>query len=218
MNALPPLTVNGVIRASSPPWTEELRNPGWAQCDGVGYLFPEPGKVRAQRILQSGTWRNMTEMGSEDVRENPFLTIWFDHGAQARGASYAYALAPNKTAVQMRAYAESEPITIVAHTSNVHAVRDNKTGILGIVFWGPGSVGKVSVDRACIVLCEEKVKGLTLAVSDPTHETSTFHLTIDEPLGTVHLPPEVSSVAKQGKTVVTYHSEKGRNYVARFCN
>jgi len=84
------------------------------------------------------------------------------------------------------------------------------------VFWGPGSFGKVSVDRACIVLCEEAAKGRTLAVSDPTHETSTFHVTIGEQLGAAHIPVEVSSVVKDGKTVLTYHAEKGRNYVARF--
>ena len=211
-----PLTVDGVAKASSLPWTEELRNVTWVQCDGIGYLFPEPGKVKAQRVMQSGTWRSMTETGSEDVHQNPFLTLWFDHGAQASGASYAYVVVPNKTAGQMRAYAESEPITIVAHTSYVHAVRHNKTGVLGIVFWGPGSFGKVSVDRACIILCEEAAKGRTLAVSDPTHETSTFHVTIGEQLGAAHIPVEVSSVVKDGKTVLTYHAEKGRNYVARF--
>jgi chondroitin AC lyase len=210
------LTVDGAAKVSSVPWTEELRNPQWAQCDGIGYLFPEPGRAKAQRIIQSGTWRSMTEMGSRDVHQNPFLTFWFDHGAQAKGATYAYAVVPNKTAGQMQAYSESEPISIVAHTSTVHAVRHNKTGAAGIVFWGPGSVGKVSADRACIVLCEETAKGLTLAVSDPTHEAATFHVTISEQLAVVYLPVGVSSAAEDGKAVVTCHSEKGRNYVARF--
>jgi hypothetical protein len=116
----------------------------------------------------------------------------------------------------MRAYAASEPITIVAHTSYVHAVRHNKTGVLGIVFWGPGTVGNVSADRACIVLCEEAAKGRTLAVSDPTHEAITFRLTISEPLSVACLPAGVSSAVEDGKTVLTYHAEKGRNYVARF--
>jgi chondroitin AC lyase len=211
-----PLVVDGAAKASSLPWTEELRNPKWAQCDGIGYLFPEPAKFKAQRIMQSGAWRSMTEMGSGDVHQNPFLTIWFDHGVQARGAAYAYAVVPNKTAGQMQVYAESEPFTIVAHTSTVHAVRHDRTGAFGIVFWRPESIGKVSVDRACIVLCEETAKGLTLAVSDPTHKSSTFRVTISEQLSVVCLPSGVNSVVQEGKTVLTYHAEKGRNYVARF--
>jgi hyaluronate lyase len=208
--------VDGATKASALPWSEGLRNPKWAQCDGIGYLFPEPGRVKAQRAVQSGAWRSMTETGSEEVHENPFLTLWFDHGAQAKGATYAYVVVPNKTAGQMQAYAESEPITIFAHTSAVHAVRHNRTGTVGIVFWEPGSVGKVSADRACIVLSEETAKGLTLAVSDPTHEGSMFHVTINEPLAAAQLPVGVSSAVEDRKTVVTYHAGKGRNYLVRF--
>jgi chondroitin AC lyase len=210
------LTVDGVMKVSSLSWAEELRNAKWAQCDGIGYLFPEPGAVKAQRVMQTGAWRSMTETGSEDMHKNPFLTIWFDHGMKARGAAYAYAVVPNKAAGQMQIYAESEPITIVAHTSAVHSVRHNRTGAVGIVFWRPGSIGKISVDRACIVLCEETAKGLTLAVSEPTHEASTFQVTISEPLSAASLPTGVSSAVQEGKTVLTYHAEKGRNYVARF--
>jgi hypothetical protein len=169
-----------------------------------------------QRIVQSGAWRSMTEMGSEDVYQNPFLSLWFDHGAQARGASYAYVVVPNKTARQMGAYVESEPITIIAHRSTVHAVRHSRTGAVGIVFWGPGTVGKVSADRACIVLCEETAQGLTLAVSDPTHEASTFHVTIGEQLGAARLPVEVSCAVKDGKTMVTCRAERGRSYIVGF--
>ncbi len=84
-----------------------------------------------------------------------------------------------------------------------------------MVFRQPGAVGKLSVDRACIAYCEETADGLTLAVSDPTHESSTFHLVIDEPLAPTQLPPEVESSVVKGKTVLTYHAENGRNYLAR---
>ncbi len=213
-----PLTVDGATKASSLPWNEELRDAKWAHCDGIGYLFPEPGRVNMQRVIQIGTWRSMTAMGSEDVHRNPFLTIWFDHGPQASGATYAYAVVPNKTAGGMQAYAESEPITIVAHTSSAHAVRHNRTGAVGIVFWKPGTVDKVSANRACIILCEETAKGFSLAVSDPTHEASTFRVTIGEQFRAAHLPVGMSSAIEDGKTVVTCHAEKGRNYVARFGN
>jgi chondroitin AC lyase len=210
------LIVDGATKASVLPWSEELQEPKWAQCDGIGYLFPEEGRIRAQRAWQSGTWRSMTETGSEQMHRNPILTLWLEHGAKAKSATYAYAIVPNQTARQMQAYEESDPFTILAHTSAIHSVRHNRTGAIGNVFWKPGSAGKLSVDRPCIVLSEEASHEFILAVSDPTHESSTFHVTINEPLTAVHLPASVSSAVEKEKTVVTCHAENGRNYVARF--
>jgi hypothetical protein len=76
-------------------------------------------------------------------------------------------------------------------------------------------VEKLSADRACIAFYEETGDGITLAVSAPTHESSTFHVTIDEALTPTDLPPEVSSEVVNGKTVLTYRSENGRNYVVQ---
>ena len=87
---------------------------------------------------------------------------------------------------------------------------------MGVVFWAPGSVGKLSADRACIAFYEETADGLTLAVSDPTHQASTFHVTIDEPLTPTQLPAEMSSKIVDGKTIITYQTERGRNYLGCF--
>ena len=120
-----------------------------------------------------------------------------------------------KTAAQTEAYAASPPITVLAHDSKVHAVRHNPRGAVGVAFWEPGAVGKLSVDRACLAYYEETAEGFMLAVSDPTHQASTFHVTIDEPLTPVQLPAEVNSTVSDGKTILTYRAEHGRNYVVR---
>jgi hyaluronate lyase len=211
-----PLTVDGQVQPSSLPWHEVLPDPKWAHCDGIGYYFPEPAHLEAQRAVQTGVWRSMTETGSEATHSNPFLTLWFDHGTQARGASYSYAILPAKTAAQTEAYAASNPITILAHDSRAHAVRQNARNAVGVVFWAPGSAGRLSADRACIAFYEETTEGFTLAVSDPTHQASTFHVTIDEPLTPVQLPPEVSSTISDGRTILTYRAERGRNYLGHF--
>ncbi len=85
-----------------------------------------------------------------------------------------------------------------------------------MVFWEPGAAGKLSADRPCIAYYEETSDGLTLAVSDPTHAASTFHVTIDEALTSTQLPAGVSSESVGDTTVITYHAEHGRNYLARF--
>ena len=139
----------------------------------------------------------------------------FDHGAQAHGAAYSYVVLPAKTAAQTEAYAAALPITILAQDGKAHAVRQNARGAVGVVFWAPGSVGKLAADRACVAYYEETADGLVLAVSDPTHAASTFHVTIDEPLAPVQLPAEVSSTVSDGKTILTYRAERGRNYLVR---
>jgi len=210
------LTVDGQVKPSSMTWSEDLNGIGWAHCDGIGYSFPETQRLKAKREVQSGSWRDMSDSGSGAVHSNPFLTLWFDHGAQAKGAAYSYAVLPNVTAAQTEKYAESKPITILAHDSRAHAVRQDASGSVGVVFWVPGSVGKLSADRACIVFYEVTADGVTLAVSDPTHEASTFHVTIDEALTPAECSPEVSCETVDGKTVITCRAERGRNYLAHF--
>jgi hyaluronate lyase len=166
--------------------------------------------------MQAGSWRDLSDMQDDTVHSNPFLTLWFDHGTRATAAAYAYAILPGKTAAGTQAYAAAKEITILAHDSSAHAVRQNRRDMTGIVFWNAGSVGGISVDRPCVVFCEEDDEGLTLAVSDPTHAASAFRITLDEQLVPERLPPEVVSTIVGGKTVVTYHAEKGRNYLARF--
>jgi len=215
-DAAAPLTVDGQVKPSSLPWCEDLQNIAWAHCDGIGYYFPEPARLNVQRAVQSGSWRDMCDSQSDAQHSNPFLTLWFDHGTRAVGASYAYAILPRKTAAETQAYAAANEITILAHDSRTHAVRQNARNAVGVVFWAPGSVGKLSADRACIAFYEETADGLTLAVSDPTHQASTFHVTIDEPLTPTQLPAEMSSKIVDGKTIITYHTERGRNYLGCF--
>ncbi|MGD0111783.1 MAG: polysaccharide lyase 8 family protein [Armatimonadota bacterium] len=210
------LTVDGQAKPSSMTWSEDLESIGWAHCDGIGYCFPKSQRLKAKREVQRGSWHDMSDSRSAAVHSNPFLTLWFDHGVQAKGAAYAYAVLPGASAAQTEAYAASNPITILAHDSRAHAVRQNARGAVGVVFWAPGSVGKLSADRACIAFYEEIADGVALAVSDPTHEDSTFHVTIGEPLTPTQCSSEMSSEIVDGKTIITCRAEKGRNYRAHF--
>jgi hyaluronate lyase len=211
-----PLIVEGRGVRSAAPWQEELQAPRWAHCDGIGYYFPEPQPLRAQRAIQRGSWHDMSDSQSAAEHAHPFLTLWFDHGAQAKGAAYAYALLPRKTAAETEAFAASGRIEVLAHNSRAHAVHDRGRNALGVVFWQPGTVGKLSADRACLAYYEESAEQGALAISDPTHATSTFRVTIAEALTPVDLAPELSSEIVNGRTVVTCRAEQGQNYVARF--
>jgi len=223
--SLPAARPAGLPKGPEPPPLDSAR--GVPSARGRGDPEPAEGpRLKAKREVQRGSWHDMSDSQSAAIHAHPFLTLWFDHGAQAKGGSYAYAILPRKTAAETEAYAASEPVTILAHDSRAHAVRHNARNALGVVFWEPGTVGKVSADRACIAYYEETAEGLTLAVSDPTHHRSgcgaapqpgcsTFRVTIAEPLVPTQIPPEAGSEIVEGRTVITYRAEKGRNYVAR---
>ena len=215
-DATAPLTIDGETKPAALPWSAEIPGPRWAHCDGIGYWFPEPQRVEVKREMQTGSWRALSETQEETIYSNPFLTLWFNHGPRAADAAYAYAILPGRTAAQTQAFAAGNEITILAHDKRVHAVRQNQRGAVGVVFWEPGAAGKLSTDRACIACYEETADGLTLAVSDPTHAASTFRVAIDEALTSTQLPAGMSSEIVGDTTVVTYHAEHGRNYLARF--
>jgi len=210
------LTVDGQVKPAQLPWSEDLSAVRWVHCGGIGYTFPEPQPLKLKRETQAGSWHDMSDSQSDAVHSHPFLTLWFDHGRQAKGAAYAYVILPRKSAAETEAYAASGAITILAHDSRTHAVRQNRRHSVGVVFWEPGVAGKLSADRACIAYYEETAEGLTLAVSDPTHHASTFHVTIDEPLTPTQLPAEMSSEIADGKTIITFRAKNGRNSLARF--
>jgi chondroitin AC lyase len=211
-----PFTVDGRVMPSRAPSRQTVKRPRWAHCDGIGYCFPEPQLLKARRGVQRGSWHDMSDSQSRAVHSHPFLTLWFDHGRRAKGAAYAYAILPRKTAAETEAYAASNAVTVLAHDSGLHAVRQTAHNALGVVFWQPGSLGRLSTDRACIVFCEESEGGLTLSVSDPTHESSTLHLSFDEVLTPERLPPELTAEVAGGTTIITCRAENGRNYLAHF--
>jgi len=210
------LTVDGQTMPTSFPWEQELAAARWAQCDEIGYYFPEPQPLKLKWAIQSGSWRDLSSSNSDAVHSKPFLTLWFDHGPRAENAAYSYVVLPRRTAAETEAYAASPPITVLAHHSGAHAARDSRRGAAGAVFWQPGSVDKVSVDRPCIVFWEEHADGLTLAVSEPTHQSVALRVTIDEPLTPARLPAGAESSVQGGQTVLTLQVENGRNYIARF--
>jgi hypothetical protein len=116
----------------------------------------------------------------------------------------------------MSAYAASAPIEIVAHTNAVHAVRHTPSGRLGIVFWQAGTADVVTADKPCIVYYEVTSQTTTVAVSDPTHATSTLTFRISQILTPLNLPPGVATLTGAGGTSMTVAAAEGKNYVALF--
>src|SRR5690349_3618161 len=91
---------------------------------------------------------------------------------------------PGATAGQTGARARSPDVQIVENTPKLQAVRHAKSKLLMVVFWEPGSVANVEVDRPCLVLLDEH----HLAVANPKNEAMKVNVTVGVKSYAIELP------------------------------
>ena len=156
----------------------------WAQIENVGYWFPTPSNLKTSREDRSGTWASLGASDDATTHTKPFVTLWIDHGVSPVNATAEYAIVPNVSAAAMQQWAASRPLAIVANNERVSAVRDTRTGALGITFWGAGSIEGIQSDSAAVVY----INGSHLWAADPNGgATGTITLTIPR-YGTYRIP------------------------------
>jgi hyaluronate lyase len=182
------LTVNGDNKSDGTGWTEQMEGVVWMHLQGnaeqsdIGYYFPEPATIKGLRESRSGTWRsiNLFERDCPVMTRN-FLGLWMEHGVDPVEASYAYVLLPNKSAVDMKHYAEAPNIVVLANTCEVHAVRHRLLNVTAVNYWVDGGteIGGIRVDSQSSVMMMEHEGRLAVAVSDPTfRQEGTIHIEI----------------------------------------
>lgn len=207
-----PLVVDGRKIASPLGWEGAFSSATWAHFDDVGYYFPGGQNIKGKRALQAGSWADIGG-GSTAPHKAPFITLWFDH---ARGPAYRYAIVPGKTAPQMSVYAASNPVQVLRQDDAVHAVRAKKLKAVGAVFWQPGEVDIVSVDKPAVLVYRRDDKTFTLAASDPSHQKTKLHVTVKASLAAAHLPPDVGLDKKKDRSIITYDLREGKTLTATF--
>jgi hyaluronate lyase len=219
------LTVNGAKKPAELGWPETLKAVTWAHLAGsvpgadVGWYFPEPVKLRGLREARTGMWKDISDLGNRQRKEDGkytrnYLTLWFDHGKDPEAASYACVLLPNRKAAEVGKYAEKPDVEIVAHTTRVHAVREKKLGLLAANFWTPGP-NKADVltckGQASVMLGEAKEGELVLAVADPTHAGARIELEIARKASKVLSKDREIKVERLSPTIRLSVSVKGRH-------
>ena len=123
------------------PSSQLMRRDDWALLEGVGYWFPGTAAgLQTARETRSGSWAALGGSTDTTTHAKTFVTMWFDHGVAPAGGSAEYVIVPKATADSMRTWSASRPLQVVANNPSASAVRDQRTGALGIAFWGAGSV------------------------------------------------------------------------------
>lgn len=160
--------------------SQVARGPDWVSLEGVGYWFPTSTDVRISRESRTGTWAALGGSTDTTAHTRPFVTLAFDHGTAPVNASAEYVIVPNVTPTQMRTWAAARPLLILANNERVSAVRDTRTGALGIAFWVPGASveGFQSSAPATIYITEPATRTMK-AIADPTGAaTGSFQVSV----------------------------------------
>lgn len=169
-------------------------SPAWALHNGIGYLFPQGGRVFLSNQQQSGSWYDINQTESKEVQHREVFTLGFDHGLTPHNATYAYIVAPGITSArEMNTYQKKNPIEILANTDSMQIVRNKKLNIWQMVFYREGTFRHkditVKVDKACALMLKDICRGdkdicrdnAELYIADPAQSQSRIKVDIRIP-------------------------------------
>jgi chondroitin AC lyase len=152
------------------------RGGDWAHLENVGYWFPTPADLKTSRGPRSGTWASLGGSTDTTTHTKSFVTLWLDHTSSTTAE---YVIVPKISASAMATWAASRPLSILANTENVSAVRDNRNGNLGITFWRAAAIDGIQSSAPAVVYLTTAGDTMRVSAADPNaNATGTFTLTI----------------------------------------
>lgn len=165
----------------------------WANIEGntehssIGYYFPQSGtEIHAMKERRDSNWNTQ---GPNDVpASGGYATLWFEHGENPVDEEYQYVILPNKNVEDTQSYSENPDIEVLANTTDVQAVRENKLGLTGVNFWNDEetTVSGITSNKKASVMVKTTEDTIELSVSDPTQaNTGTIELTLALPCESV---------------------------------
>ena len=136
---------------------KRYKNPEYVLWQGhAGFVFLEDTDLYVSRY-------NYTTS-----KEQPYLELRVEHGANPTGATYAYAVIPYADEELLEKYSKNPDVKILANTDKVQAVKECGLGVSGFVFYEAGECEGVKVDTGAIVMLKETENTIEFSISDPT--------------------------------------------------
>ena len=163
-----------------------LRGPLWVHHDGVGYLFPKPADIVLRDTIQRGDWTEIGT-GTAGVAAERVFSLWLEHGRRVADADYSYIVVPDTTRAEMAAYAKKPPVTILANTAQLQAVRHPALGLTQAAFYEAGTLAMgddfaLTVDQPCLLMVHEAPDGVQFVVANPENRPLTVQVDVSLPL------------------------------------
>ncbi len=120
-----------------------LEASAWVHHGETGYLvFAQSEAVVELTCAQrEGDWNNLDDRSPPGSTETvSMFQLSLNHGQSPQGDSYAYAVLPAITKDAFASYLEEARLPQVKTTDDVHFVFDESKGVLGAVFYDPGTI------------------------------------------------------------------------------
>ncbi len=149
-------------------------SPQWLVADRIGYYFPTPGQtIKTFRESRNGSWSSLATSSTGETATTTFLTIAIAHGAQPVNATAEYVIVPDVTPVGLRDWIARHPLSILANSSSVSAVRDLRTSTLSVVFWRAGAgIEGVESDAPLTAQIRDDGANVRVDAADPVNGTT----------------------------------------------
>ena len=179
--------------------------PDWILHDNIGYLFPKGGNANLSTQILEGSWNKVAKRYRPVILTEHIFKLWLSHGAQPKNASYRYILVPNASEEKMKSLHKNNPFKIM-NTKVQQSVVSSDEKKAGFVFYKKGTTtikGGISVDAPCVILLEEKLDYLDLAISDPSQKLTKIGVSVK---GNYSIK---NSNYKNGKTHFVIHLPQG---------
>lgn len=160
-----------------------LRDVSWVLHDEVGYVFPKKTTALASSGARSGSWADINSLQANTPVTKDVFALWLDHGVHPQGATYQYIVVPGTDASHLAGYAGRVPVRILANTTAMQAVQNDRLGIAQIIFYASGHLTldggvTVGVDQPAMILVEKVGASMKLAVSAPRGPTQ-LHVSLE---------------------------------------
>ncbi len=158
----------------------------WIIHDNIGYYFPEKTLVSVSSKKQTGSWKSIRNISSDEAITKDVLKLWIDHGVTPQNDRYSYIILPNKYSLDKIREYPVENIKIIENNEKKQVVKHNKYNMLGLVFYEAGEFSyediKVEVNKGCVLLFEEiNSSNVKMFIADPSKKEKEISVTVSFP-------------------------------------
>ncbi len=106
----------------------------------VAYYLPRESEIDLRNTTQSGNWARINFNQSTKPVSKPVFNLAISHGAHADNDTYAYVVIPGVASPMALTHLDPDEIEIIANTPECQIVANRRQGIVGAVFYVPGSI------------------------------------------------------------------------------
>ncbi|EIP96639.1 polysaccharide lyase family 8,polysaccharide lyase family 8 [Opitutaceae bacterium TAV1] len=194
----------------------DRNQPSWIYHDRIGYIVPSDMPLHFEYGDRAGNWHRVDRGRDDRPVTLPIFELALDHGPcaapEADGASALppahYIVLPDINEGDLVAFAQNPPLTVLANTHALQAVRHHGDALTGAGFFESGVLKihdnlSVAADGPCLLLIREAAGGalhLSISAPRPKDAATTIHLDITRSGQTIRRAVELPGGDQSGST------------------